>query len=428
MKKGRTDRASPRRVVITGIGIISPVGNDVETYWENLLEGRSGIGRVTKFDVSPYPTKVAAEVNGFEPLDYLERREIRRLDSHQQYVLAATEQAIRDSRMEVSKLDPWRAGVIVGTGIGGSTSFEEVVIVNFTQGPDKVSPFWLPKTIPDLAAGYISMRFGFKGINFVTSSACASSSHAMGESFWAIKRGEADVMLTGGAENVICPVGWANFCASRAMSTHFNDDPPKSSRPFDKKRDGFVMGEGSAILVFEELKHALARDAKIYAEVLGVGNSADAYHITAPSPNGEGAAKAMELALKSAGVRPEQVDYINSHGTATVLGDVAETQAIKAVFGEHASRLPINSTKSIIGHPLGAAGAMEMVATVKSIETGWLHPTLNQEFPDPECDLDYVPNLKRQQKVDIALSNSFGFGGHNVSLAVSRYPEGPAVI
>ncbi len=408
-------------MVITGMGIISPVGNDIETYWENLLEGRSGIGRVTKFDVSPYPTKVAAEVNGFEPLDYLERREIRRLDSHQQYVLAATQQAIKDSQMEVSKLDPWRAGVIIGTGIGGIISLEEVVIVNTTKGPDKVSPFSLPKTIPDMAAGLVAMRFGFKGINFVTSSACASAAHAMGEAFWTLRRGEADVVLTGGAENVICPVGWANFCASQAMSTHFNDDPPRSSRPFDKKRDGFVMGEGSAIFVFEELKHALARGARIYADVLGVGNSADAYHITAPSPHGEGAAKAMELALKSTGIRPEQVDYINSHATATVLGDVAETQAIKTVFGEHALKLAINSTKSIIGHPLGAAGAMEMVATIKSIETSWLHPTLNQDFPDPECDLDYVPNLKRQQKVDIALSNSFGFGGHNVSLAVGRY-------
>ena len=408
-------------MVITGMGIISPVGNDIETYWENLLEGRSGIGRVTKFDVSPYPTKVAAEVNGFEPLDYLERKEIRRLDSHQQYVLAATQEAIKDSQMETSKLDLWRVGVIVGTGIGGITSFEQQVITRVTRGPEKVSPFAVMMTIPDLAAGYISMRFGFRGINYVASSACASASHAMGESFWAIKRNEADMMLTGGTENAICPVGWASFCASRAMSTHFNDDPPMSSRPFDKKRDGFVMGEGSAILVFEELKHALARGAKIYAEVLGVGNSADAYHITAPSPHGEGAAKAMELALKSAGVKPEEVDYINSHGTATILGDVAETQAIKTVFGEHALKLAINSTKSIIGHPLGAGGAMEMVATVKSIETGWLHPTLNQEFPDPECDLDYVPNLKRQQKVNIALSNSFGFGGHNVCLVVGRY-------
>lgn len=406
------------------MGIISPVGNDIETYWENLLEGRSGIGRVTKFDVSPYPTKVAAEVNGFDPLDYLDKKEIRRLDSHQQYALAAAQQAVQNSRMETSKLDPWRVGVIVGTGIGGITSFEEQVIARVTRGPEKVSPFAVIMTIPDLAAGYISMRFGFRGINYVASSACASASHAMGESFWAIKRGEGEVLLTGGAENVICPIGWASFCASRAMSTHFNDDPPKSSRPFDKKRDGFVMGEGSAILVFEELEHALARGAKIYAEVLGVGNSADAYHITAPSPNGEGAAKAMERALQSAGVKPDQIDYINSHGTATVLGDVAETQAIKTVFGEYAPRLPVNSTKSIIGHPLGAAGAMEMVATVKSIETGWLHPTLNQEFPDPECDLDYVPNLKRQQKVDIALSNSFGFGGHNVSLVVSRYTEG----
>lgn len=410
-----------RRVVITGMGIISPVGNDIETYWENLLEGRSGIGRVTKFDVSPYPTKVAAEVNGFEPLDYLERKEIRRLDSHQQYVLAATQEAIKDSQMETSKLDLWRVGVIVGTGIGGITSFEQQVITRFTRGPEKVSPFAVMMTIPDLAAGYISMRFGFRGINYVASSACASASHGMGESFWAIKRDEADMMLTGGTENAICPVGWASFCASRAMSTHFNDDPPKSSRPFDKKRDGFVMGEGSAILVFEELKHALARGAKIYAEVLGVGNSADAYHITAPSPHGEGAAKAMERALQSAGVKPEEVDYINSHGTATILGDVAETQAIKTVFGEHALKLAINSTKSIIGHPLGAGGAMEMVATVKSIETGWLHPTLNQDFPDPECDLDYVPNLKRQQKVDFALSNSFGFGGHNVCLVVGRY-------
>jgi len=424
MSRESEGQASDRRVVITGTGIISPVGNDIETYWENLLEGRSGIGRVTKFDVSPYPTKVAAEVNDFEPLNYLEKKETRRLDSHQQYALAATHDAVTDGGIDISKLDPWRVGVILGTGIGGITSFEEAVIARVTRGPEKVSPFAVIMTIPDMAAGYISMRFGFKGINYVAASACASSSHAMAESFWTIKRGEADIVLTGGAENSICPVGWASFCAARAMSTHFNDDPPKSSRPFDKQRDGFVMGEGSAILAFEELKHALLRGAKIYAEVLGVGNSADGYHVTAPSPNGEGAAKAMELALKSARIGPQQVDYINTHGTSTELGDIAETQAIKTVFGEHAHKLAINSTKSIIGHPLGAGGAMEMIAVIKSMETGWVHPTLNQEFPDPECDLDYVPNVKRQHKVDIALSNSFGFGGHNVCLVVRRYGEG----
>lgn len=411
-------------MAISGMGIISPVGNNIDTYWDNLLEGRSGIGKVTKFDVSPYPTKVGAEVKDFDPLKYLEKKEIRRLDSHQQYALAATEEALKDSGIEVSKLDPWRVGVILGTGIGGIISFEEVVIVNTTKGPDKVSPFSLPKTIPDMVAGLIAMRYGLKGTNFVTSSACASASHAMADALWAIKRGEADLVLTGGTENVICPVGWANFCASRAMSTGFNDDPPRASRPFDKRRDGFVMGEGAAILVFEELEHALARGGRIRAEVLGVGNSADAYHITAPSPNGEGAAKAMELALRSAGLRPEEVHYINSHGTATPLGDISETLGIKAVFGEHAYELPINSTKSIIGHPLGAAGAMEMVAVIKSIETGWLHPTLNQEFPDPDCDLDYVPNVKRRHKVEIALSNSFGFGGHNVCLVVGRYRGG----
>jgi 3-oxoacyl-[acyl-carrier-protein] synthase II len=410
-----------RRVVVTGRGIISPAGNDVRTFWENLLEGRSGIGRVTKFDPSPFPTKVAAEVKGFDPADYLDRKEIRRLDSHQRYALAAAQEALKDSRLEVSRLDPWAAGVIIGTGIGGSSSFEEVVLVNFTKGPDKVSPFSLPKTVPDMVAGLIAMRYGLKGINFVTSSACASSSHAMAESFWAIKRGDAEVVFTGGAEDVICPVGWANFCSSRAMSTSFSDDPPKSSRPFDKRRDGFVMGEGAAILILEELRHALSRGAPIYGEILGVGNSADAYHITAPSPDGEGAAKAMEFALKAAGLKPEEVDYINAHGTATPLGDISETLGIKKVFGEYARKLAINSTKSMIGHPLGAAGAMEMVVVLKSIETGWLHPTINQELPDPECDLDYVPNVKRRQEVRVVLSNSFGFGGHNVSLAVGKY-------
>jgi 3-oxoacyl-[acyl-carrier-protein] synthase II len=412
---------SDRRVVITGMGVVSPVGNTVETFWENLKEGNSGVGRVTRFDVSPYPTQVVAEAKDFEPLNYFDQRKMRRLDMHQQYAIAASCDAVEDSGMDLDKTDRTRIGVIIGTGIGGISTFEDQMKVLMTKGPKRVSPFFIPMLICDMSSGLVAMRFGLKGPNYAATSACASATHAMSDAYWVIRRGEAEVIISGGCEDAICEISWAAFCAERAMSTGFNDQPSKASRPFDGKRDGFVMGEGAGVLIFEELQHALKREAKIYAEVLGSGMSADAYHITMPDPEGEGAAKAMERALAGSQVQPEMIDYINTHGTATPLGDTSETKAIKRVFGEHAYKISINSTKSIIGHLLGAAGGVELIATLMSIKTGVIHPTLNQEEADPECDLDYTPNVKKEREVNYALLNSFGFGGHNVSMVVKKY-------
>jgi 3-oxoacyl-[acyl-carrier-protein] synthase II len=412
---------SDRRVVITGMGVVSPVGNTVETFWENLKEGNSGVGRVTRFDVSPYPTQVVAEVKDFEPLDYFDKRQARRLDIHQQYAIAASCDAVRDSALKLDEIDPYRAGAIMGTGVGGIITVEEQVKVLVTRGPKRVSPFFIPMLISDMSPGLVAMRFGLKGPNYAAVSACASATHAMSDAYWTIKRSDAELIITGGSEDAICEIGWAGFCAEKAMSTSFNDQPSEASRPFDGKRDGFVMGEGAGVLVFEELQHALKRGAKIYAEVLGSGMSADAYHITVPEPEGEGAAKAMEQALRGSQVEPGMIDYINTHGTATPLGDTSETKAIKRVFGEHAYKVSINSTKSIIGHLLGAAGGVELIATLMSMKTGVIHPTLNQEEADPECNLDYTPNVKKEREVNYALLNSFGFGGHNVSMVVKKY-------
>ena len=405
---------------MTGLGVISPIGNSVEEFWSNLKEGVSGIDKLTRFDASEFSTKIAAEVKNFDPLKYIDKKESRRLDLTEQYAIVSAQQAFDDAHLSADSLDPEKAGVVVGSGIGGIDTFEKQHAILLNQGPNRVSPFFIPMMIIDMSAGLISIRFNFKGPNYATVSACASGSHAIADAFRIIQRGDAEVMITGGSEATITPASMAGFCSARAMSTR-NDEPQKASRPFDKQRDGFVMGEGAGMMILESLEHAQKRGAKIYVEILGVGMSADAYHITAPAPGGEGAIRAMRLALKDADFFPESVDYINTHGTSTDLGDVTECQAIKAVFGEHAYKIPVNSTKSMIGHLLGAAGAVELIATIKSLEEGILHPTINYEFPDPECDLDFVPNQKRKAEIKTAISNSFGFGGHNITLVVKKF-------
>jgi len=411
-----------RRVVVTGMGAISPLGLDVPTLWKGLLEGRSGAAPITLFDPSPYDTRFACEVKGFDPLNYMDRKEARRSDRYTQMAIAAAEEAMRNSGLKIDAGNAERVGVIIGSGVGGLITIRQQFEVLITKGPQSVSPFTIPMIIGNMAAGQVAMRYGAKGINFCTTSACATSAHAIGEAFEAIRRGAAEAIIAGGSEAPIDPFGVAAFCAARALSTR-NDAPEKACRPFDARRDGFVMAEGAGILVLEELEFARRRGAPILAEVLGYGATADAYHITAPAPEGEGAARSMRLALKQAGLQPTDVDYINAHGTSTPLNDLTETQAIKAVFGEYAYRVPISSTKSMVGHLLGAAGAVESIVCIQTILTGIIHPTINYEFPDPECDLDYVPNVPRQADVRIALTNSLGFGGHNVTLIFGRYEE-----
>lgn len=411
-----------RRVVVTGMGAISPLGLDVPTLWQGLLEGRSGAAPITLFDASPYDTRFACEVKGFDPLNYMDRKEARRSDRYTQMALAAAEEAMRNSGLKIDANNAERVGVIIGSGVGGLMTIREQFHVLVTKGPRSVSPFTIPMIIGNMAAGQVAMRYGAKGINYCTTSACASSAHAIGEAFEAIRRGAAEAIIVGGSEAPIDPFGVAAFCAARALSTR-NDAPEKACRPFDAQRDGFVMAEGAGVLVLEELDFARRRGATILAEVLGYGATADAYHITAPAPEGEGAARSMRLALQQAGLQPTDVDYINAHGTSTPLNDLTETQAIKAVFGEYAYRVPISSTKSMVGHLLGAAGAVESIVCIQTILTGIIHPTINYEFPDPECDLDYVPNVPRRADVRIALSNSLGFGGHNVTLIFGRYEE-----
>jgi 3-oxoacyl-[acyl-carrier-protein] synthase II len=409
-----------RRVVVTGLGVISPVGNSVEEFWGNLKNGVSGIDKVTRFDATEFSTKIAGEVKNFDPSKYIDKKEARRLDLTEQYAIVAAQQAFDDAILGSDSLDSETAGVVVGSGIGGIDTFEKQHAILLNQGPNRVSPFFIPMMIIDMSAGLISMRFNFKGPNYATVSACASGAHAIADAFKIIQRGDAEVMITGGSEATITPASMAGFCSARAMSTR-NDEPQKASRPFDKQRDGFVMGEGAGMIILESLEHAQKRGTKIYAEILGMGMSADAYHITAPAPGGEGAIRAMRLALRDSDLSPESVDYINTHGTSTDLGDMTECQAIKAVFGEHAYKIPMNSTKSMIGHLLGAAGAVELVATIKSLQEGILHPTINYEFPDHECDLDFVPNQKREANLKTAISNSFGFGGHNITIAVKGF-------
>jgi 3-oxoacyl-[acyl-carrier-protein] synthase II len=411
-----------RRVVVTGLGTINPCGNDVRSSWEAVVAGRSGVTTITRFDaaVMELPCRVAAEIKGFDPEKHFEYREVKKLDLMVMYGLVGAKMAWEDAGLDqFPSLDRTRAGSIIGTGIGGLDTIEHTHTTIMEKGPQRVSPFFVPKMMPNAVAGNISIKFGLEGPCFVTSSACASSNHAMALAHRSIRDGEQDVCLTGGAEATITSMGMAGFNSLRAMSTR-NDDPQGASRPFDKDRDGFVMGEGSGILVFEEYEHAKRRGAKIYCEVLGSGMTADAHHITAPSPGGGGAARAMAAALKDAHLRPEQIDYINAHGTSTSLNDLAETQAIKTVFGPHAYKLAISSSKSMVGHLLGGSGGVEAVFTALTVKDDVIHPTINLDNPDPECDLDYVPKVARQAKVRYALSNCLGFGGHNVTVAFGK--------
>ncbi|HEX9614234.1 MAG TPA: beta-ketoacyl-ACP synthase II [Bacteroidota bacterium] len=412
-----------RRVVVTGMGAVTPIGLSKDEYWDSLLKGKSGAGPITSFDASDFDTKFACEVKGFDPLAFMDRKLAQRCDPFTQYALAASDMALKDSGLNLDQEDRTRVGVIVGSGIGGMWTYHKQQETLWeTKGPHRISPFFIPMMISDIAPGRISMRFGLKGPNYATTSACATSSHAIGDAFILIQRGDADFMLTGGAEAAICPMGIGGFNAMKALSTR-NDAPEKASRPFDKDRDGFVMGEGSAILVLEELGRALKRNARIYAEVGGIGFTADAHHITEPAPGGEGAVRSMRQALADAGIRPEEVAYVNTHGTSTPIGDKNETAAIKTVFGAHAKALAVNSTKSMIGHLLGAAGAVEAVATVLSVYHNKVHPTINYETPDPDCDLNYIPNKAQDREIPAAMTNTFGFGGHNASILVRKYRQ-----
>jgi 3-oxoacyl-[acyl-carrier-protein] synthase II len=411
---------SDNRVVVTGMGVITPIGIKLESYWENLIAGVNGVDTITRFDTTEFDTKFGAEVKDFLPDDYLDRKEARRMDRFAQYAIAAADDAINHSGIDFDSTDRERVGVIVTSGIGGMETFETQTRTLVERGPRRLSPFFIPMLISDIAPGHISIRHGLKGPNFATVSACASSSHAIGEAFRAIERGDADVMIAGGAEAAITPLGIGGFNAMKALSTR-NDDPKAASRPFDRHRDGFVMGEGAGIIVLESLEHALNRRAMIVAELAGIGYTADAYHITAPVPGGEGAMNAMKLALKDGGLNPADIDYVNAHGTSTPHGDVAETNALKRVFGEYAYKLSINSTKSLIGHLLGASGGVEFITTALTVSRDVVHPTINQHEPDPECDLNYTANEARKRTVRAAISNSFGFGGHNVSIAIKKY-------
>ena len=411
---------SRRRVVITGMGLVSPVGIGMEESWSALVAGKSGIAPITLFDASTFPTRIAGEVKGFDPAKFMDRKEVRRNDRFIHFALAAAEMAMKDSGLDLSKEDPERVGCIIGAGLGGLGTFEDEHKTLLEKGVKRIGPFFIPALIVNLAPGQISIKYGLKGPNFSPVSACATGNHSIGDAMLYIERGLADVMITGGCEATITPLGIGGFCAARALSER-NDAPEKASRPFDKGRDGFVAGEGSGLLVVEEYEHARRRGARIYAEIAGYGATADAYHITSPAPQGEGGQRAMRMALRDAGVSPEAVGYVNTHGTSTPAGDVAECQAITAVFGDHAKKgLMVSSTKSMTGHLLGAAGGLESVVTVLAIHRGVLPPTINVEDQDPECALDVIPNVARERRVDVAMSNSFGFGGTNAVVLFKR--------
>lgn len=409
-----------QRVVVTGMGLITPVGTGVEAFWASLREGRSGVRAITRFDASPFPTRIAAQVDDFDPLRYMDRRDARRMDRFVQMALAAARMALEDANLRLEDCDRDQVGITMGTGIGGIHTLVEQMGVMAEKGPDRVSPFFIPMMIANMAGGQLAIALAARGPNTTHVTACAASANAIGDAFRILQRGEAQVMLTGGSEGCLVPIALAGFCAMKALSER-NDEPARASRPFDAQRDGFVMGEGAGVLVLEALPFALARGARILAEVVGYGMTGDAYHITAPPPDGNGGARAMRRALADAGLEPADVDYINAHGTATPQGDAAETAAIRAVFGEHAYRIPVSSTKSMTGHLLGAAGVVELAACILAIRDGVVPPTINYEYPDPECDLDYVPNRARPHPVRVALSNSFGFGGQNATLIVKRY-------
>ncbi|HKP93947.1 MAG TPA: beta-ketoacyl-ACP synthase II [Chthoniobacterales bacterium] len=410
-----------RRVVITGMGVLTPIGNDLETFWQNLLKGVSGIDRIKAFDTSAYDCRIAGELKDFEPKNYFKNpKDVRRTDRYTHLAMGAAKMAMQDCGIDLEKVDRTRFGSIVSSGIGGLKTLEDQYYVLMTKGPSRVSAFTIPMLISNMASGLISMEYGLQGPNFCIVTACATSNNAIGESWRMIKFGDADIFLAGGAEASIIPVGLAGFSAMKALSTR-NDEPQRASRPFDRDRDGFVMGEGAGVLVIEELEHAKARGAKIYCELTGYGLSADAHHMTAPPPDGEGAVRAMKMALNHARTTPEQVDYVNAHATSTGLGDICETRAIKTVFGDQAKKVSISATKSMTGHLLGGAGAVETAACALAIRDSVIPPTINLENPDPECDLDYTAIVAKEKKVRIAINNSFGFGGHNATLVVAEY-------
>jgi len=411
---------SKRRVVITGIGAITPVGHNVPQTWQSLINGVSGVGIISRYDASDLPVHIAAEVKNYNPEDHFDHKEVRKLDLYAQFAMIAAREAVADAGLTAGSFDPDRVGVITGAGIGGILTFEEECVKCHTQGPRRISPFFIPKMIGNIAAAHISIEHNFKGINYNVMSACASANHALGSAMRAIIYGDADIVISGGMEAAVTPLAVGGFSSMRALSTR-NDEPEKASRPFDLERDGFIMSEGSAILVLEELEHAKARGAKIYAEMAGYGATGDAYHITAPTEDGEGSTRAILMALKDAGMQPTDIDYINAHGTSTPLNDKGETMAIKNAFGDYAYKVKVNSTKSMVGHMLGAAAGIEAIVCVKTIETGIIHPTINLTNPDPDCNLDYTPHNAVKQRVNAALSNSLGFGGHNSAIIIKRY-------
>jgi 3-oxoacyl-[acyl-carrier-protein] synthase II len=412
---------SDRRVVVTGLGVVTPLGNDLNTFWQNLVTGQCGIDKISSFDATPFTTQIAGEVKNFDPTPaFASPKEIRRTDRYSQFGVYASWSALKDSGLDLEKENLDEVGVFLGSGIGGLQTTSEQLKVLFERGPNRLSPFMIPMLISNMASGLVSMYFNLRGPNFATCSACATANHAIGEAWRTIKMGDAQVMLAGGAEATVVPIGIGGFCAMRAMSTR-NDDPKTASRPFDKDRDGFVMGEGSGVVVLEDLEHAKKRGAQIYCEIAGYGNTADAYHLTSPSPNGEGAARCMKMALRSGGLNATDISYVNAHGTSTPQGDVCETQAIKTVFGDYAKKFVVSSTKGATGHMLGAAGAVEMTACALALKYDVVPPTINLQNPDPECDLDYVPNTAREMTVNAIVNNSFGFGGHNSTIAAKKF-------
>lgn len=418
---------SKRRIVLTGVGVVTPVGNNIDEFWGNVINGKTGVARLTAFDPTPFYSQIAAEVKNFDATQFINPKQERRLDPFVKYAVAAAKMAVEDSGLDLEKINLERAGVYIGSGIGGLHTVERehekyLLAETEAKGASKISPFLIPMLIVNMASGLVSIELGFKGPNSAVVTACASGSHSIGDAYKLIQRGEADVMAAGGSEAATTKMGFGGFCALKALSTR-NDDPLTASRPFDKDRDGFVMGEGAGVIIMEELEHAKKRGAKIYCEIAGYGLSGDAYHMTAPDPCGDGAIRCIKSCLEDAGLNIEDVDYINAHGTSTQLNDKMETEAIKAVFGERAYKIAVSSTKGVTGHLLGATGAVELIACAKAIEKDVIPPTINYTTPDPDCDLDYVPNTARNQRINVAISNSLGFGGHNVTLAVKRYKE-----
>lgn len=413
-----------RRVVVTGLGVVSPIGSNVAEFWKSLLEGKSGIRRLKHFDPTYFTCKIAAEVRDFDPSPYLSPKDMKRMDRFVQFAVVSAKIAVADSKLDLGKEDRNRIGVLVGSGIGGLHTIErehtQYLSLGPEKGPDRISPFLIPMLIVNMAAGQVSITLGLKGPNSAVATACATGNHAIGDAFRILQRGEADVMVCGGAEAAVTPMGFGGFCALKALSTSYNDCPERASRPFDKNRDGFVMAEGAAIVVLEEMGRAIKRNAPIYCEVIGYGMSGDAYHMTAPDPEGDGGVRCMIASIKDAGIKPEKVDYINAHGTSTLYNDRIETIAIKKVFGSHAKKLAVSSTKSVMGHMLGAAGGAELIVSALTLKEGIIPPTINYETPDPDCDLDYVPNKPRAAKVKIVMSNALGFGGHNATLVVRK--------